>query len=170
LGLAPATDAAAGVYVLRRPRGNPDGIVVLQESAVTYAFVEEALPLLEKEGIDLLVYAVTSPELFDFLPAAERQRRFPDSHARAAMGITGFTLATMYRWVTSESGRAATLHPFQHGHYLGSGPGARVLAEAGLDGRSQFEAIRRWVVETPLLTLAGAATYQLVAGTRSNAG
>jgi hypothetical protein len=51
----------------------------------------------------------------------------------------------MYRWVTSEAGRAATLHPFRHGHYLGSGPGPRVLAEAGLDGRSQFAAIRRYL-------------------------
>ena len=145
LGLEPAADAARGLYALRRPRGAADGIVVLQESAVAYAFVEGALPLLEREGIDLLVYYVASAELFDALPRAERERAFPEAHARAAMGITGFTLPTMYRWVTSEAGRAATLHPFRHGHYLGSGPGARVLAEAGLDGRSQFAAIRRYL-------------------------
>jgi transketolase len=143
-GLAPAADAARGVYPLRRPRGEADGVVVLQESGVAYAFVEEALPLLERAGIDLWVYYVASVELFDALPRAERQRLFPEAHARAAMGITGFTLPTMYRWVTSEAGRAATLHPFRHGHYLGSGPGPRVLAEAGLDGRSQFAAIRRY--------------------------
>jgi transketolase len=145
LGLAPPAEAARGLYALRRPRGEVDGVVVLQESGVAYAFVEEALPLLERAGIDLWVYYVASAELFDALPLAERQRLFPEAHARAAMGITGFTLPTMYRWVTSEAGRAATLHPFRHGHYLGSGPGPRVLAEAGLDGRSQFAAIRRYL-------------------------
>ena len=61
------------------------------------------------------------------------------------MGITGFTLPTMYRWITSARGRAATLYPYQKGHFLGSGPGARVLEEAGLDGKSQYEAIKRYV-------------------------
>ena len=61
------------------------------------------------------------------------------------MGITGFTLPTMYRWVRSDRGRAATLHPFQKGHYLGSGQADKVMAEAGLDGESQFKAIKRYV-------------------------
>ena len=51
LGLAPAAAAVEGVYVLREPTGDPPTCtVVLQESAVTYAFVEEALPLLDREG------------------------------------------------------------------------------------------------------------------------
>ena len=61
------------------------------------------------------------------------------------MGITDFTLATMDRWILSVKGRAHTLHPFGHGHFLGSGQGAMVIAEAGLDGAAQFEAIRRFV-------------------------
>jgi len=145
LGLAPAEAAAAGVYVLRRPRGEPDVTVVLQESAVTYAFVEEALPLLEQRGIDALVYYVASAELFDLLPEDERRAIFPEGRAREAIGITGFTLPTLYRWVTGEAGRAASLHPYRKGHYLGSGPGEMVLAEAGLDGTSQAGAIGDYV-------------------------
>jgi hypothetical protein len=38
-----------------------------------------------------------------------------------------------------------TLHPFQKGHYLGSGQAAMVLSEAGLDGESQFKAIVRYL-------------------------
>jgi hypothetical protein len=38
-----------------------------------------------------------------------------------------------------------TLHPFQKGHYLGSGQADQVLAEAGLDGESQFQAILRYL-------------------------
>ncbi len=145
LGLAPVTAASTGVYRLRAPRGTADGVVVLQESAVTLAFVADVLPLLEKAGIDLDVYYVASAELFDALPAAERERIFPEARAQEAMGITGFTLATLYRWVRSERGRTATLHPYARGHFPGSGQGGAVLAEAGLDGAGQFKAIRAYL-------------------------
>jgi transketolase len=141
LGLAPAEAAAGGVYLLRRPRGRGDGTIVLQESGVTYAFVRRALPLLERDGADPWVYYVASAELFDLLPADEQRRIFPEERAQEAMGITGFTLPTMFRWVRSDAGRAMTLHPFRNGHFLGSGPGDVVLAEAGLDGDSQYRAI-----------------------------
>jgi transketolase len=144
LGLAPAEAAATGVYLLRAPAGEADVTVVLQESAVAYAFVEEALPLLLEQGVDARVYYVASAELFDGLSEAEQADLFPDEHAREAMGITGFTLPTMMRWVTSVEGRAATLHPYLKGHYLGSGQGEVVLAEAGLDGASQARAIVRY--------------------------
>jgi transketolase len=144
-GLAPAEDAAAGVYLLRRPGRTGDGTIVLQESAVTYAFVTECLPLLDRDGIAPWIYYVSSAELFDLLPPAEQQRIFPEDRGREAMGITGFTLPTMDRWVLSAAGRAASLHPYAKGHFLGSGPGETVLAEAGLDGLSQYRAIRAYV-------------------------
>jgi len=145
LGLAPAEAAISGVYVLRQPSGTPDVTVVLQESAVTYAFVQEALPLLEERGIDALVYSVSSAELFDLLPEDEKRAILPEARAAEAICITGFTLPTLYRWVTSAAGRAASLHPFRRGHYLGSGPGDMVLAEARLDGESQAAAIAKYV-------------------------
>ena len=145
LGLPPATAAAAGVYLLRKARGKRAGVVVLQGSEVGYAFVEEAMPLLEKKGIDLNVYYVASAELFDLLPRRTREKIFPEEHAQRAMGITGFTLPTMYRWIRSDRGREATLYPFRKGHYLGSGQAQMVLAEAGLDGKSQFKAIMKYL-------------------------
>jgi transketolase len=145
LGLAPATASRSGLYRLRAPKGDSDGVVVLQESAVTLAFVGEVLPRLERQGIDLDVYYVASAELFDALSAEERERIFPEERSQEAMGITGFTLATMDRWVRSDRGRSATLHPYRKGHFLGSGPGAAVLAEAGLDGESQFKAVKKFV-------------------------
>lgn len=138
LGLAPARDAAQGVYRLRKARGTPDLVVVLQESGVTYEFIHVALPLLARDGIDVEAYYIASAELFDLLPPAERERIFPERIAAQAIGITGFTLPTMYRWVTSARGRAQTLHPFANGRYPGSGPGPTVIAEAGLDGESQY--------------------------------
>jgi len=145
LGLAPARDAVNGVYPLRRAHGRGDGTIVLQESGVTLAFVEHTLPRLLEDGIDLNIYYVASAELFDMLPEEEQQRLFPEEHANDAMGVTGFTLSTMYRWVRSERGRAMTLHPFRQGHFLGSGKAEKVLEEARLDGESQYKAICSYV-------------------------
>ncbi|HET9952460.1 MAG TPA: hypothetical protein VFS09_11770 [Candidatus Eisenbacteria bacterium] len=145
LGLAPATAARSGVYRLRAPRGGGDGVVVLQESAVTMAFVTETLPRLERQGIDLDVYYVASAELFDALRPEDREKIFPEERSQEAMGITGFTLATMDRWIRSERGRRATLHPYRKGHFLGSGQGPAVLAEAGLDADAQFKAVKKFL-------------------------
>jgi transketolase len=136
LGLAPAGDAAQGVYRLRKARGAPDVVVVLQESGVTYEFVTRALPKLLHDGIDVEAWYIASAELFDLLPDDERPRISPD-----AIGITGFTLPTMYRWIVSERARAMTMHPFMNARYPGSGPGPAVIAEAGLDGESQYSQI-----------------------------
>ena len=147
LGLAPPEDSIKGVYLLRKPRGKGDGTVILQESAVTYAFIEGALPLLEQDGIDLWVYYVSSAELFDLLPGEEQKQLYPEERAFEAMGITGFTLATMFRWVKSDYGRSRTLHPYQKGHFLGSGQGSVVLTEASLDGVSQYQAIKQYIAD-----------------------
>ena len=147
LGLAPITSASKGLYLLREARGKGEGTVVLQGSDVAYAFVEEALPRLEEEGIDLSVYYVASAELFDLLPAPDQERIYPEERARDAMGITGFTLPTMHRWICSRRGRRLTLHPFQKGQYLGSGQAHMVLSEAGLDGESQYRAVIRYIKE-----------------------
>ena len=145
LGLPPASAATQGVYCLRGARWLSQGTVVLQGTGVTNAFLNETLPLLERDKLDVNVYVITSSELFDMLPPAKRKRIFPEAHQQEAMGITDFTLPTMTRWVRSDYGRKHTLHPFRHKHFLGSGPGAMVMAEAGLDGASQFEAICAYV-------------------------
>jgi transketolase len=145
LGLAEPEAAATGLYLLRRPRGHVDGTIVLQESAVTYTFVQEVLPRLDRDGVSLWVYYVASAELFDLLPQERRDALFPEERAREAMGITGFTLPTMDRWVRSSFGREKTLHPYRGGRYLGSGEGSAVLAEAGLDSEGQYRAIRSYV-------------------------
>ncbi len=147
LGLPPAASAAKGVCCLRAVAGQAQGTIVLQGTGVSNAFVNQTLPLLDREGIKLNVYVITSCELFDMLPAAERARIFPEAHQQEAMGITDFTLATMTRWIRSDHGRAHTLHPFRYKHFLGSGPGDMVMTEAGLNGGHQFEAIRAYVRE-----------------------
>ncbi len=155
LGLAPAEHAARGVYRLREARGGasgtsrasgtPDLTVVLQESGVVLEFVHGALPRLLGEGVDVEAFVIGSAELFDALPAAERAATFPDEAGRRAIGITGFTRPTLYRWVRSADGLAASLDPYASGRFPGSGAPAAVLAEAGLDGEGQYRALRRWL-------------------------
>jgi transketolase len=145
LRLAPASAAATGVYRLRAARGTADAAVVLQESGVTYAFLEEALPLLEKAGVELDLWYVASAELFELLPVNVQRSIFPDEAGERAMGITGFTLPTMWRWIRSVAGREHTMHPFQRGHFLGSGRAEAVLREAGLDGESQYRRVLSFV-------------------------
>ncbi|HEX6332863.1 MAG TPA: hypothetical protein VFZ78_01480 [Flavisolibacter sp.] len=148
LGLAPAADATKGVYLLRRATGyEPDGVVVLQGSEVAYAFVQETLPLLLRNDIDVQVYYIASAELFDLLSPEEQEQAFPTKDRERAMGITGFTLPTMYRWITSKTGRRHTMYPFRKGHFLGSGKADRVVAEAGLDGHSQYQEISKYTTE-----------------------
>jgi len=145
LGLPPATAAVRGVYRLREAGENRGGTLVLQGSSVAYAFLLETLPMLEEAGIQLDVYYVASLELFDALSPEEQEVIFPADRADEAMGITGFTLPTLYRWIRSDLGRAHSLYPFHGGHYLGSGPGEAVIHEAGLDGAGQFEAIEAYL-------------------------
>jgi len=147
LGIPDVSAAAKGIYAIRS--ADPDrkpyhGTLVLQGSGVTNTFVDEVLPRIDEAGFNMNIYYVSSAELFDLLPDEEKSRIFPENHARDAMGITGFTIGTLYRWVTSEAGRRASLHAFAQGHYLGSGKAHKVLEEADLHGEGQFAAISSW--------------------------
>lgn len=144
--LAPAEESVKGVYKLRKANESKvDATIVLQESGVAIEFVYKTLPLLDKDGYNIDVYYVSSAELFDMLPKEEREKIYPHSVAETAMGITGFTKQTMYRWITSEYGREHILHPFMRGHYLGSGSAESVLKEAGLDGENMYKEIVKFI-------------------------
>jgi len=145
LGIAPASAATQGVYKLRAAKGERDGTLVLQGSEVTYEFVQAALPKLEADGIELDVFYVSSVELFDRLESDQKAAILPSSQCHEAMGITGFTLPTLYRWIRSDVGLAHTMHPFGKGHYLGSGTGDMVVLEAGEHGEGQYRQIKKYL-------------------------
>jgi hypothetical protein len=106
------------------------------------------LPEIDRRGLRLNVFYVSSVELFDLLPESRRAEIFHPDLAQHAMGITGFTLATLYRWVRSEAGIGRSLHPFRGGRYPGSGQAEKVLEEAGLDGESQLRAVLDYAAST----------------------
>jgi transketolase len=147
LGMPPASAAAQGVYAMRladTSAKQQNGTIVLQGSGVTNAFVDEVLPRLDEKGFNMNIYYVASAELYNLLSTARQDAIFPETHRRECMGITGFTLPTMYRWVLSVEGRRMSIHPFKKGRYLGSGQAHKVLEEAGLHGEGQWRAVMEY--------------------------
>lgn len=147
LNLAPATEAVKGVYALRKadPERHLDGSVILQESGVTLEFVTKVLPRLDEEGYNINVFHVSSAELYDAHSKEEREALLPYSVRRNALGITGFTLPTMYKWITGFESRYNILHPFRKGFYLGSGTAESVLHQAGLDAESIYREVIKYI-------------------------
>lgn len=144
LRLPDPSEGIKGIYAMRKADMSYrqyNGTVVLQGSGVTNTFVEEVLPRLDKEGLNINIYYVTSAELFELLPEGEKNKVYPIERAAEAMGITGFTMPTMHRWVISPEGRRTTLFPHKAGRYLGSGKAHKVLEEANLHGEGQFKTI-----------------------------
>jgi transketolase len=142
LGLAPASAAVKGIYAVRRAKS--DATVVLQGSAVMTLFMRDVLKKLDETKAQVNVFYVTSAELFDLLPESEQEALFPMRLREHALGITDFTLPTLWRWVRSEAGLKMSLHSFKHGAFLGSGVWEQVLVEGGMDGPSQLAAILDW--------------------------
>ncbi len=143
-GLPPATEAAKGVYAIRRAdptSKQQSGTLVLQGNGVATIFVQEVLQKLDEKGLNLNVFYVASAELFDMLSPVEQEKIFPEMFTYESMGITDFTLPTMYRWVRSNEGIRRTLHTFRGDHYLGSGQAHKVLQEAGIHAQGQLDAI-----------------------------
>ncbi len=145
--LADINETLTGMYRLRKHDSKKEyhGAIVLQGSGIANAFVSETLPKLDNDGINVDVFYVSSLELFDSLSKEEQNKMYPEKTANLAMGITGFTLPTMYRWIQSSFGRDHTLYPFLKGHFLGSGPGHKVIEEAGLNGEAQYKAIIEYI-------------------------
>lgn len=145
--LPPVAEAIKGLYAFRkadRTKKPYHGTLVLQGSGITNTFIQDVLPLIDKERLNMNIFYVSSAELFSMLPEAEQNEIFPEELAHEAMGMTGLTLPTMYRWVLSREGRRRTVHAFIHGHYLGSGKAHKVFEEAGLHGKGQWKAIKEY--------------------------
>lgn len=142
LGFPPATAAAKGIYRLRQ---GGKAVVILQGHGVATFFTRDVLPKLDEMGVKPTVYYVASAELYERLTPDEKRVAFPPEHAFHSMGITDFTLPTMWRWVRSDAGLAASLYPLKRQGYLGSGAWDKVLEQAGLDGKGQLEAVLDWV-------------------------
>jgi len=148
LGLPPATAAISGIYQFRvaNPQKEPyHGSIIIQGSAVAYEFLTYVLPRMDENGYRMNVYYVSSLELFNLLPLEEQQRILSEARQLEVMGISDFTMPTLYRLVTSQFGRSHSLCAGDF--YPGSGSASMVLQEMGLDGPSLLSAIQQYVLD-----------------------
>jgi len=146
--LPPATASVDGVYQLRKAKNREKpyhGTVILQGSEATTDFINYVLPRVDENNYNLNIYYVSSVELFMDLPVDRQLEILPEERKSEAMGITGFTMPTMYRWITSEFGRKHSLSSFSRGIYPGSGKAEKVLEEVGLNGPAQWEALKKYL-------------------------
>jgi len=111
--LPPPETAVEGVYAMRTAAadGEYHGTLVLQGNGVGTIFVSEVLPVLDKEGWNFNIYYVASAELYNLLTPERREAIFPERLTVDSMGITDFTLPTLFRWVRSNEGRLAACTP-----------------------------------------------------------
>ena len=143
LGVDSPLAAAKGVYYLHRAANSQAGTVFVQGAGIGRIVVESVLPqLLAGKAPEVNIIYVASRELFELLPQSEQDQLVPPALMSRAMGLTDFTLPTLDCWLHSATGRAHSLYPHKKGRYLGSGVGAKLYAEAGMDGASILAAIR----------------------------
>lgn len=145
LGTDPALAAVNGVYYLHRAKAQHAATVFVQGAGCGRVIVEKVLPeILAGSAPDVNLIYVTSRELFELLPQAEQDQLVPPQLLQTATGITDFTLPTLDCWLHSQAGRARAVYPHKNGRYLGSGVGAKVYEEAGMDAKSLLAWIRTY--------------------------
>jgi Transketolase len=141
---AKGADSSKGVYALVKEK-DAKGVLIIQGSGVGEIFMQQTYPMLKKAGIKLNVYYVCSRELFLMLSEKEQERILPLSEQKRAMGLTDFTMPTLYCWLKSELGQKCSLYPFKEGKYLSSGKALKIYEQAHLDAKSQLKAIKNYL-------------------------
>ena len=140
--------AAKGFYVLRdfvpdRPR---HGYVVAQGSSSTVNLVN-ALPDLEKDGVNVKVVAAISEELFDRQPQSYRDAVLP---AAARHDLMVVSTGTRRMWPVRDAGPLTdeySLISDWHDRWLTGGLEPDVIAEAHLDEQSIADGVARFAAE-----------------------
>lgn len=155
LGADNASQAVNGVYYLRRAKGTADGTLFVQGAGVGRIIVEQVLPVLDKEGLNLNIIYITSRELFEMLPPEKQRELIPTELLRSATGITDFTLPTLDAWINSVAGRNHAIYPHKDGKFLQSAGAPKVYEQAHMDGKSILQALHVYVAD-----LKGATEWQ----------
>lgn len=144
--LPDVSETVNGIYYVRRAKSSK--ATVLYQGAEVGIELPDVVSELDSQNIDVNILYISSSELFSYLPKSEQEKILPIELKQNAMAITGFTIDTMYEYLLSEKGREFSLHPFKKGIFLGSGPGSEVLKQAGLDAKSQIDAIKKFIEQS----------------------
>jgi transketolase len=137
--------AAKGMYLIRdyAPDRPPMGTVLAQGSSSTMNLVG-ILPRLEKEGVNVRVAAVISPELFDWQPAAHREKVFPDSARYDCMVVSTMTKRVPPLANLGPLTEEYSLYADFDDRWRTGGTEPDVIAEARLDPDSIFDGVVRF--------------------------
>jgi transketolase len=158
LGLPDATTAAKGIYAFRKADMTArqyNGTLVIQGCGAASVFLNGVIDRLDQKGLNMNIYYVASAELFKLLTDKEQEHIFPESFRTHAMGLTDFTLPTLYQWIRWNEGLRRTLSPFRNGHYLSTGTADKVLEEAGLHSKGQLKGILDYAKRVEGMKLTG---------------
>ncbi|MBD3237750.1 MAG: transketolase [Candidatus Eisenbacteria bacterium] len=125
--------AQRGAYLLRRYR--PDrprmGTVIVQGTSTTQGVIE-ALPGIERRGLNVKIVAALSPQLFESQEPEYRQEVLSEGDRWDAMCITNRSLQLMRDWVASDLVKEYSLSSDWDGRWRTGGTVAEVLEEAHL--------------------------------------
>jgi transketolase len=150
LGIPSHFAAARGAYVIRpyradRPR---QGVVIVQGTSTTRGLVE-ALPELDRRGLNLKIVAAVSPQLFAAQEPVYRESVLADDERWDAMCVTNRALRLMGDWIANELVAAYSLSSDWDDRWRTGGTVDEVLEEARLTPEWLLAGLERFARERP---------------------
>ena len=125
--------AAKGAYILRDYHpGKPRGGTVIVQGTMPTANLVQALPELDKAGLNVKIVAAVSPQLFAVQPAAYRERVLTPADRMDSMVISNRGRRTMYDWYFNPLAAEYTLSPDFDNRWRTGGAVEEIYEEARL--------------------------------------
>jgi len=140
--------AAKGAYILRDYHpGKPRGGTVIVQGTMPTANLVQALPELDKAGLNVKIVAAVSPQLFAVQPAAYRERVLTPADRMDSMVISNRGRRTMYDWYFNPLAAEYTLSPDFDNRWRTGGAVEEIYEEARLSPLWIFRGIERFVAD-----------------------
>ena len=150
LGCASHLDAAKGAYLIRDfDESKPKAGTVLVQGTMSTANLFDALPEIEKAGLNVRVVAGISAQLFAQQPAEYRNRILPESAQMDMMAVSNRSKRLLWDWMKDPIAYEYSLTSDFDDRWRTGGSVPEVLEEAHLSPTHIVEGIERFVTERP---------------------
>lgn len=148
LGIPSHFAAAKGAYVLRdyRNEQSPGGTIFAQGTSILYSLVS-LLPELEREGLNVKIVCVSSPELFALQDVAYRDSVVTDADRMDSTFFTTQARLMMSEWAFNPLSEEYCLSSDHDNQWRSGGTLEEVLDEAHMSPAWVLEAVRKFVNE-----------------------
>ena len=148
LGMDSHLAAARGAYLIRDYRAKaPRGGTVFVQGTMSTANLVKILPDLDREGLNVKIVAVVSPQLFALQDAAYRERIVPTRDLWDAMCITNRARRTMGAFISNPVVWDYSMGSDWDDRWRTGGSVEEVVDEAHLSARHILAGIGRFVRE-----------------------